>query len=57
MDAVESQPGEAPGGTKYRKAQQLETPMIDEARLLEMLGNEQRNGVTGASAQLTLPSE
>jgi DNA ligase (NAD+) len=30
--------GEAPGGTKYRKARQLEVPMIDEARLLEMIG-------------------
>jgi DNA ligase (NAD+) len=30
--------GEAPGGTKYRKAQQFEVPMIDEARLLEMIG-------------------
>jgi DNA ligase (NAD+) len=30
--------GDAPGGSKYRKAQQLETPMIDEARLLEMIG-------------------
>jgi DNA ligase (NAD+) len=30
--------GEAPGGTKYRKAQQLGTPMVDEARLLEMIG-------------------
>jgi DNA ligase (NAD+) len=29
--------GDAPGGSKYRKAQQLETPMIDEARLLEMI--------------------
>jgi DNA ligase (NAD+) len=30
--------GESPGGSKYRKAQQLGTPMIDEARLLEMVG-------------------
>jgi len=30
--------GESPGGTKHRKAQQLEVPMIDEARLLEMVG-------------------
>jgi DNA ligase (NAD+) len=30
--------GESPGGTKYRKAQQLEVPMIDEARLREMIG-------------------
>ncbi|MBN1813433.1 MAG: NAD-dependent DNA ligase LigA [Anaerolineae bacterium] len=33
--------GDAPGGSKYRKAQQLETPMIDEAQLLEM-ANEQK---------------
>ena len=30
--------GESPGGTKYRKAQQLEVPMIDQARLVEMIG-------------------
>ena len=30
--------GESPGGAKHRKAQQLEVPMIDEARLLEMVG-------------------
>jgi len=30
--------GEAPGGTKYRKAQQLGVPMLDEARLLGMIG-------------------
>ena len=29
--------GESPGGSKYRKAQQLEVPMIDEARLGEMI--------------------
>ncbi len=29
--------GEAPGGTKYRKAQQLGVPMIDEAQLLRMI--------------------
>jgi DNA ligase (NAD+) len=29
--------GDAPGGSKYRKAQQLETPMIDEARLRAMI--------------------
>jgi DNA ligase (NAD+) len=29
--------GESPGGSKYRKAQQLDVPMIDEARLLEMI--------------------
>jgi len=30
--------GEAPGGTKYRRAQQLGVPMIDEAQLLRMIG-------------------
>jgi DNA ligase (NAD+) len=30
--------GEAPGGNKYRKAQQLDVPMIDQARLVEMIG-------------------
>jgi DNA ligase (NAD+) len=34
--------GDASGGSKYRKAQQLETPMIDEVRLLEMI--EQNGG-------------
>jgi len=28
----------APGGSKYRKAQQLDVPMIDQARLVEMIG-------------------
>ncbi|MFL7794208.1 MAG: NAD-dependent DNA ligase LigA [Anaerolineae bacterium] len=46
--------GDAPGGSKYRKAQQLETPMIDEARLLEMLG-QSGGGKEDAPAQLTLP--
>jgi DNA ligase (NAD+) len=45
--------GESPGGSKYRKAQQLEIPVIDEARLLEMLGPEQ--GDTADDGQLTLP--
>jgi DNA ligase (NAD+) len=45
--------GESPGGSKYRKAQQLETPMIDEARLLEMI--ERDNGKDDAPAQLSLP--
>jgi DNA ligase (NAD+) len=44
--------GDAPGGSKYRKAQQLETPMIDEARLLAMIG---QDGEGDAPAQLTLP--
>ncbi|MBC7250846.1 MAG: NAD-dependent DNA ligase LigA [Anaerolineae bacterium] len=30
--------GESPGGTKYRKAQQLGVPMIDEAQLRAMVG-------------------
>ena len=33
--------GESPGGSKYRKAQQLDVPVIDEARLLEMIGRGQ----------------
>ena len=41
--------GDSPGGTKYRKAQQLEVPLIDEARLLEMVGLEDEAG------QLSLP--
>jgi DNA ligase (NAD+) len=45
--------GESPGGSKYRKAQQLEIPVIDEARLLEMLGPEQ--GDTADEGQLMLP--
>jgi BRCT domain type II-containing protein len=30
--------GESPGGSKYRKAQQLSIPVIDEDRLLSMVG-------------------
>lgn len=41
--------GESPGGGKYRKAQQLETPMIDEARLQQMISQGQ------GGAQLSLP--
>jgi DNA ligase (NAD+) len=41
--------GDSPGGNKYRKAQQLEVPLIDEARLLEMVGLEDEAG------QLSLP--
>jgi DNA ligase (NAD+) len=41
--------GESPGGTKYRKAQQLEVPLIDEARLREMVGS------GGSAGQLSLP--
>jgi DNA ligase (NAD+) len=36
--------GESPGGTKYRKAQQLQVPAIDEARLLEMVGPQRNAG-------------
>ena len=32
--------GESPGGSKYRKAQQLETQIIDEARLIEMMDSQ-----------------
>ncbi|MBN1978799.1 MAG: NAD-dependent DNA ligase LigA, partial [Anaerolineae bacterium] len=46
--------GDSPGGSKYRKAQQLETPMIDEAQLLAMIGQE-GGGEGDAPAQLTLP--
>jgi DNA ligase (NAD+) len=46
--------GDAPGGSKYRKAQQLETPMIDEARLLEMIGGEAGGAGSEPSAQLAL---
>jgi len=41
--------GESPGGSKYRKAQQLGTPMIEEAQLLEMISAEDE------AAQLRLP--
>lgn len=30
--------GEAPGGTKFRRAQELGVPMINEAQLMEMIG-------------------
>jgi DNA ligase (NAD+) len=40
--------GESPGGSKYRKAQQLDVLMIDEARLLEMINSE-------STGQLMLP--
>ena len=46
--------GESPGGSKYRKAQQLETLMIDEAQLLEMVG-QSGGDEEDAPAQLTLP--
>ena len=58
--------GGAPGGDKYRKAQQLAVPMVDEARLLELVGQEP-GGAAGAvpsggssgepaQGQLLLPS-
>ncbi len=40
--------GESPAGVKYRKAQQLEVPLIDEARLREMVG------AGGSAGQLRL---
>ena len=45
--------GESPGGSKYRKAQELETPMIDEARLLEMIG-QAADGNSPAQLSLSL---
>ncbi len=36
--------GDSPGGVKYRKAQQLEVPLIDEARLVEMVGSKDETG-------------
>jgi len=36
--------GESPGGAKYRKAQQLGVAVIDEARLLRMIGSEEDSG-------------
>jgi DNA ligase (NAD+) len=47
--------GESPGGSKYRRAQQLEVPMIDETQLLGMLRPEQSDPATGG--QLRLPLE
>ena len=41
--------GESPGGTKYRQAQQLGVPMIDEVQLLKMIGTGDKAG------QLELP--
>jgi len=39
--------GESPGGTKYRKAQQLEVTMIDEVQLLGMIGVGDKAGQLG----------
>ena len=36
--------GEAPGGTKYRKAQQLGVPVIDEEELMRMIGRISQKG-------------
>lgn len=47
--------GESPGGSKYRKAQQLETPIIGEAQLLGMVGQGPDN--TSEAGQLSLPLE
>jgi DNA ligase (NAD+) len=44
--------GESPGGTKYRKAQQLGVPLIDEERLLAMLA--QAGGGRTLEDQLSL---
>jgi DNA ligase (NAD+) len=46
--------GESPGGSKYRKAQQLEVPVIDETQLLGMLGPEQSAPANGGQLQLPL---
>jgi len=46
--------GEAPGGTKYRKAQQLGVPMIDEAKLMEMIGRTSQAGEGEKAKQLDL---
>ena len=36
--------GEAPGGTKYREAQQLGVPVIDEEELMRMVGRISQEG-------------
>ena len=36
--------GESPGDTKYRKARQLEVPVIDEAQLLDLIGRGPEEG-------------
>ncbi|MCP4542061.1 MAG: NAD-dependent DNA ligase LigA [Chloroflexi bacterium] len=47
--------GESPGGSKYRKAQQLETSVIGEAQLQEIIGQELDS--TPEVGQLSLPLE
>jgi DNA ligase (NAD+) len=50
--------GEAPGGTKYRKAQQLGMPMIDEGKLMQMIqtsqGGEGKQGEEAKQLDLRL---
>jgi DNA ligase (NAD+) len=46
--------GESPGGSKYRKAQQLATPMIDETKLMEMIAQGQSSAVAGEQLSLLL---
>lgn len=47
--------GESPSGTKYRKAQQLEVPVIDEAQLLDLIGREpEEGGETAGQLKLSL---
>jgi DNA ligase (NAD+) len=51
--------GDSPGGTKYRKAQQLDVPVIDEARLLGMAGQERGSPADerDSQGQLSFPLE
>jgi DNA ligase (NAD+) len=46
--------GESPGGTKYRKAEQLSVPMIDEATLRALVGEGERNSEDRMQGQLSL---
>jgi DNA ligase (NAD+) len=46
--------GEAPGGAKYRKAQQLGVLMIDEKGLTRMIGRISQGGEEGEAKQLDL---
>lgn len=47
--------GEAPGGTKYRRAEQLGVPMIDERRLMEMIQAAPADPAETPQGQLRLP--